>query len=229
MSSVLRCLDLGSIPYQDAMDVQNRIQHDRLAGRGDDHLLLLEHPRVYTYGKRAGRNNLIWDPQELTAKGFALVETDRGGDITYHGPGQLVAYLIVALKGRERSVPELFFRVEGSVVKVLGSYGITARGGTQVENFTDRQDLMEAGVWVENDKICAVGMKLSRWVTSHGLALNVDPNLDDFQGIIPCGLAHRGVCSMAQFRASAPPMREVKAALAQALGLGLERTLRWAP
>lgn len=222
---MLDAVDLGLIGYNEALVLQKKIQAERIAGRGHDTLLLLEHPRVITYGKRAGMRHLLVDAQWLQQQGFQLIETERGGDITYHGPGQLVIYLILALKGSDRSVPYLFWQIEQALVDLLQSHGITAQGGTYLQKDQHQQDLHEAGVWVGNNKICALGMKLSRWVTSHGLALNVNTKLQDFQVITPCGLSHRGVTSMQELLTRPQDLQGLKIELAKVLAARFRRTL----
>lgn len=226
---IIELFDLGSVSYAKALALQHYLQNERVAGRGQDTLLLLEHPRVITYGKRAGTKHLIADVHWLEAQGFQLVETERGGDITYHGPGQLLIYFIMALRGAERSVPRLFWQIEQAVIDLLHGYGITAFGGTQAPEEQLSQDLHEAGVWVDNDKICALGMKLSHWVTSHGLALNINTKLQDFQTIIPCGLAHRGVVSMQQILSQSQDLQAIKFELANVLAERFKRTLHIMP
>ena len=200
---------LGRIGYATALKLQNDLVERRRRGVIADRLLLLEHDPVLTFGRRAGTRHLLVEQEELQRRGIELVETDRGGDITYHGPGQLVGYLIAQLLGSERSVPQLFDRLERAVAMALASYGIAATGGTQQQSAAEA-DLQLAGVWVGRDKICALGLRLSDWVTKHGFALNVDPNLADFELIVPCGLAGRGVTSMRQLLGTTPPIEMLR-------------------
>jgi lipoyl(octanoyl) transferase len=176
----------GTVPYQDAWDLQRQLVAARQGDDGRDVLLLLEHPAVYTLGKRADRDNVRWSGDELQAHGIEVVEVDRGGDVTYHGPGQLVGYPIFRLAS-VRGVIGYVRALEEVLIRTLATYGVT---GERSEGFT--------GVWVGDAKIAAIGVRVaSGGVTSHGFALNVAPDLGDYDGIIPCGIADRGVCSLA--------------------------------
>ncbi len=153
---------------------------------GRDALFLLEHPRVYTLGKRTDRANLLADEAWLAERDIELVEVDRGGDITYHGPGQLVGYPIFRLAST-RGVVGYVRALEEVLLRALAALGVHAR---RVEGFT--------GVWVDEAKVAAIGVRVaSKGVTSHGFALNVTTDLDDFAGIVPCGISDREVCSLA--------------------------------
>ena len=177
---------LGRVGYLDAWDLQRRLVAERQAGTGRDTLLLLEHPPVYTLGKRAHADHVLLSAAELAARGIELVEVDRGGDVTYHGPGQLVGYPVLALAG-VRSVVDYVRGLEEVLLRALGHLGVDAR---RVPDYT--------GVWVGEEKIAAIGVRVaSGGITSHGFALNVAPALEDFAGIVPCGITDRGVCSLA--------------------------------
>lgn len=185
---------LGTVDYLDAWDLQRRLVAGRQAGHGRDVLLLLEHPPVYTLGKRTDRAHLLFDEAERAAHGIDLVEVDRGGDITYHGPGQLVGYPIIKLASL-RGVVDYVRAVEEWLLRALADLGV---GATRSDGFT--------GVWVGDEKIAAIGVRVaSGGVTSHGFALNVDPDLSHFAGIVPCGIADRGVCSLASLGVAASP------------------------
>src|SRR5690606_36858024 len=180
---------LGSVPYREALALQQAL----FAHGPDSHLLLLEHPHVYTLGVRGDLGNLIRDPAEVGAE---LVHTDRGGDVTYHGPGQLVGYPILSLPGRRggglAETRAYVAAVEQLVIDVLGDLGL--EGASRLDGYP--------GVWVDADgpdprKICAIGVRLSRGRTMHGFALNVDPDLTMFGHIVPCGIADKGVTSLA--------------------------------
>lgn len=177
---------LGRVPYREAWDRQRGLVADRQADRGRDTLLLLEHPPVYTLGRRADRANLLLDEATLAERGIEVVEVDRGGDITYHGPGQLVGYPILRLAGT-RDVVDYVRALEEVLLRTLAMLGVDAR---RIDGLT--------GVWVGEEKIAAIGVRVaSGGVTSHGFALNIDPALSDFTGIVPCGIRDRGVCSLA--------------------------------
>ncbi|MBM3673737.1 MAG: lipoyl synthase [Actinobacteria bacterium] len=197
----LRVRWLGRLPYAEALDLQ-RALHARTE---DDYLLLLEHPHVYTLGKRADPAHVLTPP---AAVGAELVRTDRGGDVTYHGPGQLVGYPIVTLDETPagmRDVVAHVRRLETALIDVLAGFGL--RGA--------REDGL-AGVWVNGAKIAAIGVRVARGRTMHGFALNVDPDLAMFGHIVPCGIADRGVTSLAAQLGEAPPMRAVVDACIQA-------------
>jgi lipoyl(octanoyl) transferase len=153
---------------------------------GSDVLFLLEHPRVYTLGKRTDRSHLLWDDSARAARGIELVQVDRGGDVTYHGPGQLVGYPILRLSSVRRVV-DYVRALEEVLIRALATFGVA---GDRVEGFT--------GVWVGDEKVAAIGVRVaSKGVTSHGFALNITTDLSDYDGIVPCGIADRGVCSLA--------------------------------
>jgi lipoyl(octanoyl) transferase len=176
----------GLVPYAEAWDLQRDLVARRADGRVGDVLLSLEHPRVYTLGKTADRTHVLWDETERAARGIDLHEVDRGGDVTYHGPGQLVVYPVLRLAGI-RGVVDYVRGLERVCVATAADFGVAAR---PVEGYT--------GVWVGDEKLAAIGVRVSsRGITSHGLAFNVTTDLDDFAGIVPCGIADRGVCSLA--------------------------------
>ena len=176
---------LGRVGYLDALGLQRALVAERQAGRGRDALMLLEHPPVYTLGKRANTDNVLLSPAQLDERGIEVVEVDRGGDVTYHGPGQLVGYPIIALAG-VRSVVDYVRALEQVLITALAHLGVDAR---RVPDYT--------GVWVGEEKVAAIGVRVaSGGITSHGFALNVAPALQDFAGIVPCGIADRGVCSL---------------------------------
>jgi lipoyl(octanoyl) transferase len=177
----------------------------RREGRGPDLLLLLEHPHVVTLGRNAERDHVLAAPAELTCLGVEVQDCDRGGDVTYHGPGQLVAWPVFQLPEGRHDVRAYVRDLEEAQIRALARFGIAA----------GREPGLP-GVWVGRDKIGAVGVRISRWLTTHGLALNVAPDLAYFRLITPCGLRDRGVTSMERILGGAPAMDEVKAALARA-------------
>jgi lipoyl(octanoyl) transferase len=200
---------LGPVVYEDALALQHRLVAARVADQAPDTLLLLEHDRVYTAGPHADTAAHV-----LGTTGIRVVATDRGGDVTYHGPGQLVAYPIVRLadpKGVRRYVEAL----QEACVRTAAAYGITARG-----------DRARTGVWVGDAKLAAIGIRVQRGVTSHGLAFNVAPDLDDFAGIIPCGIRDAGVCSLASLGVDVP-VEETAKVLAADLASMLGWSLSW--
>lgn len=185
--SMRKCLlrELGRMDYGRALELQQEIAADRKLGLVPDHLLLLEHPHVITLGRNGHMENLLASEQVLSRAGIAFYPTDRGGDVTYHGPGQLVGYPIIDLRDWRRDVGAYVRAVEQAIIDTLAEYGIAAG---RISKLT--------GVWVGERKIAAIGVHLSRWVTSHGFALNVSTDLTYFQYIVPCGLT-RPVTSMA--------------------------------
>jgi lipoyl(octanoyl) transferase len=175
----------GTVAYHEAWALQRQLVAARQDDLGRDVLLLLEHPAVYTLGKRADRAHVRWSPEQRRARGIDLVEVDRGGDVTYHGPGQLVGYPILRL-GSVRGVVGYVRALEEVLIRTLASYGVTA---SRSAGYT--------GVWVDDAKVAAIGVRVaSRGITSHGFALNVTTELGDFAGIVPCGIADREVCSL---------------------------------
>jgi lipoyl(octanoyl) transferase len=181
------CLrELGRMDYGKALELQQQLVAERKQGVIPDQLLLLEHPHVITLGRNGRLENLLADDQVLGRAGIAFFPTDRGGDITYHGPGQLVGYPIVDLREWKRDVGAYVRAIEQVIIDTLADFAIV---GGRIAGLT--------GVWVEGRKIAAIGVHISRWVTSHGFALNVSTDLSYFQYIVPCGLT-KPVTSMAQ-------------------------------
>ena len=196
------CLrQLGRIDYASALQMQKQLAADRKQGLVPDQLLLLEHPHVITLGRNGHMENLLADDDILARAGISFYPTDRGGDVTYHGPGQLVGYPILDLRDWKRDVGAYVRAVEETIIATLAEYGIEAG---RIPKLT--------GVWVGERKIAAIGVHLSRWVTSHGFALNVSTDLSYFQYIVPCGLT-KPVTSMAALGVRAS-LEEVGAKLA---------------
>ena len=180
---------LGRVGYADGLALQRALVEDRRAGRVDDLLLLLEHPHVLTLGVRGdrGRTHILASPDLLDSRGVEVHETGRGGDITYHGPGQIVGYPILDLRPDRCDVHRYVRDLEEVLIRVAADFGVAA---SRVEGLT--------GVWVGRDKLAAIGVRIARWITSHGFALNVSTDLDYFDLIVPCGIADRGVTSLAR-------------------------------
>src|SRR4051794_17990792 len=177
---------LGRMQYGEALELQKRLASERKQGLVPDQLLLLEHPHVITLGRNGHMENLLAGDDILGRAGIAFYPTDRGGDVTYHGPGQLEGYPIMDLRDWKRDVGAYVRALEQAIIDTLGEYGIEAG---RIPKLT--------GVWVGERKIAAIGVHLSRWVTSHGFALNVSTDLTYFQYIVPCGLT-KPVTSMAE-------------------------------
>lgn len=203
--NTLHIIDLGMIEYGEAFELQKKAVKEVLADRSSSRLYLLEHPPVYTIGRAGGPHNVLIDDQQLNEYGISLFEVDRGGDVTYHGPGQLVGYPILYLSRWGNDVRKYIRMIEETVIRFLRGYGIESG---RIEGLS--------GVWVENEKICAIGVKATRdregksFITSHGFALNVQPNLGHFTHIIPCGIIDKGVTSMEKLLDRQVQMIEVK-------------------
>ncbi|HLK48121.1 MAG TPA: lipoyl(octanoyl) transferase LipB [Bryobacteraceae bacterium] len=197
--------ELGRIDYGRAFELQQALVAQRKQGEIGDQLLLLEHPHVVTLGRNGHKENLLASEEILSRAGVSFYPTDRGGDITYHGPGQLVGYPILDLREWKRDVVGYVRAIEQVIMDTLADYGIAAG---RIPKLT--------GVWVADRKIAAIGVHISRWVTSHGFALNVNTDLSYFQYIVPCGLT-KPVTSMAQLECAAG-LTEVSQTLARHFG-----------
>jgi lipoyl(octanoyl) transferase len=178
---------LGLTPYADALALQRSLVEQRRAGTIGDLLLLVEHPAVVTLGVRGdgGRSHILAGPDELASRDIDVFEAGRGGDVTYHGPGQIVGYPIVDLNPDRRDVHRYVRDLEEVLIRVAGDYGIEAG---RIAGLT--------GVWVGDEKLAAIGVRIQRWITSHGFALNLTTDLSAFSLIVPCGIEDRGVTSL---------------------------------
>ncbi|MBX0327390.1 lipoyl(octanoyl) transferase LipB [Oscillochloris sp. ZM17-4] len=178
----------GRVPYAQAWDLMRQLAADRSAGRAGDSLMILEHPPTITLGNRARPENILVAPKELSARGVDVVQSDRGGDVTYHAPGQIVGYPVLKLSQHGGDIGRYVRNLEETIILTLGAFGLA---GERVPGLT--------GVWVGGGaaKVCAIGVKLSAaGVTSHGFALNVNPDLAGFAQIVPCGIDDRAVTSL---------------------------------
>ena len=194
--------DLGRLDYRAAWGVQLETHAAVAEGRTPPTLLLVEHPPVITFGKKGGRANLLADPAKLEAQGFSLYDIERGGDVTYHGPGQLVGYPILPIG---RMVRSYLRNLEAVMVQVLAEYGLTGEGSPGY-----------AGVWVGDEKVVAIGVAIKRNVSFHGFAMNVSTDLSHFSYIVPCGIADKGVTSLSQLLGRTVTLTEVKPKLLSA-------------
>jgi lipoyl(octanoyl) transferase len=176
---------LGVVPYREAWAMQQDLANDRRAGRIPDTVVLLQHPHTYTIGRSGTREHVFLTERELADRGITCLEVDRGGDVTYHGPGQLVGYPILDL-GPTPDVGRYLRLLEGSLIDVLADFGVAS---DRLSGFT--------GVWIGNRKIAAIGVKVAQGVTTHGFALNVNTDLSYFSHILPCGIPDKGITSMA--------------------------------
>jgi lipoyl(octanoyl) transferase len=200
----LRVRRLGLVPYADGLELQRQLVEERKADRIPDTLLLLQHPHVLTIGvKKDGRRHIIAPADRLAALGVEVFETGRGGDVTYHGPGQLVGYPIVDLNPDRRDVHHYVRDLEEVMIRVCADYGLAA---DRVPGYS--------GAWIRgesgDEKIGAIGVRISRWVTSHGFAFNVATDIGFFNLIVPCGIADRGVTSLQARLGRAPAMSDVE-------------------
>jgi lipoate-protein ligase B len=211
-------LDLGRVEYGAAYELQRRLQAERDAERVPDLLILVEHPPVVTLGRRGSRDDVFLTDAELAARGIGIYETNRGGLVTYHGPGQVVGYPIARLRALAGDAPTYVSRLETTIVRTLAEYGIAA--------WTDPGN---RGVFAEGGKIAAIGVAVTHGVTIHGFALNVCPDLEHFTLIDPCGIGDLGVISIERIAGTAPPLDDVRAALARQFGAAFGRTVRPAP
>jgi len=199
MDEAYNILDLGTSHYEDAWDLQKQLQSKRISGQINDQLILVEHPPVYTLGKNSPKEHLLIKESE----NISIIQTDRGGDITFHGPGQLVGYPILDLNQYKKSISWYMRELEQLIIDVLKEYDIIAG---RKKGLT--------GAWVRDKKIGALGVRISKWVTMHGFSLNIDPDLQYYQGIIPCGISEYGITSMANLLGeNVPSMADIKETL----------------
>jgi lipoyl(octanoyl) transferase len=189
------------VAYHDGLALQRALVEERRAGRVPDLLLLLQHPPVITLGVKGdgGRSNIVASAERLAELGVEVSETGRGGDVTYHGPGQIVGYPILDLKPDRCDVHRYVRDVEEVMIRACADYGVSAG---RIQGLT--------GAWVGGDKIGAIGIRISRWITSHGFAFNVSTNLDHFRLIVPCGITNGGVTSLEKLTTRAVPLAEVE-------------------
>ena len=187
--------DLGQRPYQEVWDYQKEIQAKRIAGEIEDTFLMVEHEPVYTLGKNANENHLL----QSRDQSVDVFNIERGGDITFHGPGQLVGYPILDLSNYKKSISWYMRILEQIIIDTVSEFGIEAK---RIEGLT--------GVWVGDEKIAALGVRIRRWVTMHGFSINVNTDLTFYDGIIPCGIFDHGITSMEQLLCRPQDMEKVK-------------------
>lgn len=195
---MLQVQDLGNSSYKRTWELQKELQLQRIENNIDDTLLLVEHEPVYTFGKNADENHLLQNYPE----NVKLFYTERGGDITFHGPGQIVGYPIMDLHNYKMSISWYMRSLEEVIIRSLDKFGISA----------DRKDSL-TGVWVEDEKIAALGVRISRWVTMHGFALNVNTDLAYYDSIIPCGIFDYGITSMKHILGEKQNISKIKSTL----------------
>ncbi len=196
---ILNILNLGIEPYRKIWDFQHQLHSLRLQNKINDVLILLEHDHVFTLGKVAKREHLLIPEAKLNEKKIDLFEIDRGGDITYHGPGQIVGYPIIKLDELYQDLHRYLRELEEVIILTLKDYNIE---GTRIDGLT--------GVWIEDEKIAAIGIKVSRWITMHGFAFNINTDLNYFNMIIPCGIQNKGVTSLKKLTGREFNINEIK-------------------
>ncbi len=204
------------MPYEEALALQRELAEERRHDRIPDTLLLLQHPAVVTLGVKGdgGRSHVVATPERLAELGISVCETGRGGDVTYHGPGQVVGYPILDLKPDRQDVHRYVRDLESVMIRVCAEYGIEA---SRIQGLS--------GTWVGAEKIGAIGVRISRWITSHGFAFNVNTDLSHFQLIVPCGIGDRGVTSLAKLCGRPMPLEEVEAAFVRHVADVFERNV----
>jgi len=215
MATVLaeaRLIDLGLRPYREVLELQHRLHEDVRSGRAPDTWIVVEHPPVITLGRQAKREHVLLSDDALKARGIEVVAIERGGDVTYHGPGQLVVYPIRRLE-RFREVVPLVRALESAVMATCARFGVEAERWSE-----------HAGVWVGTDQICAVGLAVQRMVSLHGIALNVNTRLDYDRLISPCGLPDRGITSLSKETGRTIEVDDAKGVLLEALARTFEVT-----
>ena len=204
--NICHVVSLGTVEYETAWDIQKGTHQRVVAGELANVLLLLEHPHVYTLGRRGTVDDILISPERLAELGAEVHRIDRGGEVTYHGPGQLVGYPIIDLRRWNGGALKYVRTLERVLIDTLSEFGIHA----------DRED-RPTGVWVGDAKIAAIGVRIRRWVSYHGVSLNVAPDLDHYRGIVPCGIRDHGVTSLAALGVAAT-MADVDAALRRTFG-----------
>jgi lipoyl(octanoyl) transferase len=209
---------LGEVSYADGLRMQEKGVEGLRSGEDSEKLLLLEHPHVFTLGRGADPANVLADQAQLQSSSIEVHETGRGGDVTYHGPGQLVGYPIIKLKPDRCDVHRYVRDIEEVLIRTIADFGVT---GKRITGLT--------GVWVGNEKIAAIGVRIARWITSHGFALNVSTDLDYFQMIVPCGISDKGVTSLSRLTGRQVEMLEVAASASKHFGEVFDRTVNVHP
>jgi lipoyl(octanoyl) transferase len=214
MSRILEVHWLGTVPYADGVDLQKRLVEQRKIDAIPDQLLLLEHPPVITLGvkTREDRSHIIATPQTLEDEGVEVFESGRGGDVTYHGPGQLVGYPILDLRPDRCDVHRYVRDLEQMLIEAVAKFDVVA----------DRTPGL-TGIWVGDKKLAAIGVRIARWITSHGFALNITTKLEHFDLIVPCGIAGKGVTSLQELTGQAIEIQTVIPVLRDAFASVFER------
>ena len=197
--------NLGCVEYRAAWELQEKLQQERRRGERPDTLLVVRHPRVFTIGRAGSRLHILAGEEVLKKEGIDVWEVDRGGDVTYHGPGQIVVYPILDLRQYGQDLHVYVRSLEEAIIRTVGAFGVPAR-----------REAGLTGVWTDKGKIAAIGIGVKGWVSIHGIALNVRPNMQHFQMIVPCGISNRPVAWLAQWKENVVE-EEVQACLLQNL------------
>ena len=206
-------IDINKIAYEEAFELQKKLVHHRSRDEIKDTLILLEHLPVFTANRTESFRNILVTDEVLKKEGIAVCKTDRGGDVTYHGPGQIVGYNIMDLKLQGKDIYVYVRNMEQMIIDTLAEYGIESG-----------RDEKHTGVWVGNEKICAIGIAIKRnWISMHGFALNVEPNMEHYRMIVACGIADKGVTSMSAVLGRSVSMQKIKAKLIKHYGIIYER------
>jgi lipoyl(octanoyl) transferase len=218
-SSISSCCSVcfpGRMDYAEAWALQNRLVVARSADLIDNTLLLLEHPPTFTIGRRGKKEHLLVTREALSEEGISFYDVDRGGDITYHGPGQLVGYPVISLAGVEGGVSRYLRKLEEVLIRALSTFGISAE-----------RSLGFTGVWVGDEKIAAIGVKLNaKRITSHGFALNVTTDVGYFEKIVPCGICGKGVTTIARILVRDVPLSDVAEKVSETFGQTFDMKMR---
>jgi lipoyl(octanoyl) transferase len=208
---------IGRVGYADGLRLQEEAVDRLRSGEADEQLLLLEHPHVFTLGRGANSANILATDDQLRDRAIEVFETGRGGDVTYHGPGQLVGYPIINLRPDRMDVHRYVRDLEEALIRSISEFGIT---GERIPGLT--------GVWVGGEKIAAIGVRIARWITSHGFALNVNTDLDYFRLIVPCGITDKSVTSISRIAGREFDLREVASVVAGHFASVFEREIKTA-
>ena len=217
MKSVCNVLDIGLKDYMEAYGLQKKILSKRIKNEIPDTLILTEHPPTFTIGRKGGRGNILVSNEILKKNGIKVYEVDRGGDITYHGPGQIVCYPIINLAEWNKDIHLYLRSLEEVIIKFLSHFKITA---VRINDYT--------GVWIGNGKIAAIGIGVSKWTTFHGFCININPNKEHFRMITPCGIRDKKVTSLYELTGRQIDMQKVKQILITEFGNCFERVMRYA-
>jgi len=208
MDKIIKVIDLGKMEYGKCLELQRSLRDRRIAGEIDDTLLLVEHTPVITMGRRGQNDNVVVTEEFLKENGIAIHWVERGGDVTYHGPGQIVAYPIFNLAGFGKDIHKFVENLQDSIMKVLAEeFSIEAH----------KEEGKHTGVYVGDDKITAIGLAIRKWVSMHGFAFNVNTDLSHFRWIIPCGLGDRGVTSVKEILGEEVDFEYVKGKVVEAM------------